>query len=194
MADGTDAHDSRTRIVAAALVLFCRGGYAAVGVQDICTRAGVNKGTLYHFFPSKMDIALAALALYGDSVGAVFAGIAAGRGGPKGKLHKVFEASRGMADCHRAESGVMYGCLHGNLSLELAAADERARAALGAVAAHWATILAPVVATLPGPGTPAERANTLLAFLHGAVLMAKTANDPAMITRFGKQAAALLGG
>ena len=189
-----DEPDSRTRIVGAALALFCARGYAAVGVQDICERADVNKGTLYHFFPSKLDIALAALAHYGESVGAVFAGIAAGRGGPKGKLAKVFEASRGMADCHRAESGVMYGCLQGNLSLELAASDERVRAALETVAASWAATLAPVVADLPGPGTPLERAQTLLAYLHGAVLMAKTANDPAMITRLGRHAPALLGG
>jgi AcrR family transcriptional regulator len=45
--------DSRTGIVSAAVGLFARRGYDAVGVQEIAQSAGVAKPTLYHFFGSK---------------------------------------------------------------------------------------------------------------------------------------------
>ena len=193
------AADSRGRIVAAALGLFCARGFAAVGTQEICDRAGVRKGTLYHFFPGKTDVALAALEHYGETVAAVFRRVAAGRGRAERKLAKVFEASRAMGDCHQAEAGVMYGCLHGNLALELSAADDRVRACLDGITRAWVAELAPIVTGLIDAGRvppcdPAQAGHTLLAYLHGVVLMAKTANDPSLITRMGRRAVGLLGG
>ncbi len=196
---GAAGADSRGRVVAAALGLFCARGFAAVGTQEICDTAGVLKGTLYHFFPGKVEVALAALDFYGETVADVFKKAAGGRGRPERKLQKVFEASRAMGDCHQADKGVMYGCLHGNMALELSAADPRVRAALDAITRKWVAAIAPIVTELVAakvipPCDPLQAGHTLLAYLHGVVLMAKTANEPAMITRMGKQAVGLLGG
>ncbi len=193
------AEDSRGRIVAAALRLFCARGFTAVGTQEICDEAGVHKGTLYHFFPSKIDVALAALEYYGDKVDAVFRAVAGGRDKPAWKLAQVFEASREMSNRQQAESGVMYGCLHGNLALELSAADERVRTCLDEITHRLVASLASLVTELVAAGVvppcdPLEAGHTLLAYLHGVVLMAKTANDPSLITRMGRQAVGLLGG
>ncbi len=194
-----NAADSRKRIVAAALGLFCARGFAAVGTQEICDRAGVLKGSLYHFFPGKIDIALAALEHYGDGVEAAIRAAAGGRARPERKLARVFAASRAMGDCHQAEAGVMYGCLHGNLALELAAVDERVRGCIDGITRRWVAALAPIVEQLAAAGVvppcnPHAAGHTLLAYLHGVVLMAKAANDPSLITRMGKQAVGLLGG
>ena len=43
---------NREKIVECALDLFCRKGYESVGVQEICTAAGVTKPTLYYYFKS----------------------------------------------------------------------------------------------------------------------------------------------
>jgi AcrR family transcriptional regulator len=48
--------DSRAGLVSAALALFARRGYDAVGVQEIAQSAGVAKPTLYHFFGSKQGL------------------------------------------------------------------------------------------------------------------------------------------
>ena len=48
--------DSRTGLIRAALGLFARRGYDAVGVQEIVESAGVAKPTLYHFFGSKQGL------------------------------------------------------------------------------------------------------------------------------------------
>ncbi len=48
--------DSRAGLITAALALFARRGYDAVGVQEIAESAGVAKPTLYHFFGSKQGL------------------------------------------------------------------------------------------------------------------------------------------
>lgn len=40
-------------VLDAALALFMENGFAATRVEDIATRAGVSKGTVYLYFPSK---------------------------------------------------------------------------------------------------------------------------------------------
>ena len=53
--------DTRQRLLDAAQALFHASSYRDVGVQQICNHAGVKKGSFYHFFPSKRDLAVAAL-------------------------------------------------------------------------------------------------------------------------------------
>ncbi len=53
--------DTRTRILEAARDLIYASSYADVGVQAICDRAGVKKGSFYHFFKSKQALTLAVI-------------------------------------------------------------------------------------------------------------------------------------
>ena len=48
-------------ILAAARAVFARKGFEAALVDDIADEAGIAKGTVYLYFPSKKDIYLAAL-------------------------------------------------------------------------------------------------------------------------------------
>src|SRR5947207_15978681 len=56
--------DTRDRIVYTALRLFAQKGYGSTSVSDILQAAGVNAGSLYHFFPGKQDVLLAVLDAY----------------------------------------------------------------------------------------------------------------------------------
>ena len=51
----------RCSILQAARAVFAREGYANTVVDDIATQAGIAKGTLYLYFPSKEQIYLAAV-------------------------------------------------------------------------------------------------------------------------------------
>ena len=46
---------SRTSILKTARKLMLKYGYAATSIDDICSKAGVTKGSLYHFFATKED-------------------------------------------------------------------------------------------------------------------------------------------
>ncbi|MGH8271425.1 MAG: TetR/AcrR family transcriptional regulator, partial [Gammaproteobacteria bacterium] len=53
--------DAKERLMAASTELTWQKGYNAVTVDAICERAGVKKGSFYHFFESKAALALAAM-------------------------------------------------------------------------------------------------------------------------------------
>lgn len=52
---------TREKLVETAIDLIWQSGYTAVSVDGICKAAGVQKGSFYHFFPSKTDLAVAAI-------------------------------------------------------------------------------------------------------------------------------------
>ena len=51
--------DTRTALVRAARRLFGDRGYAAVSLDEVCAKARVTKGALYHHFENKQDLFLA---------------------------------------------------------------------------------------------------------------------------------------
>lgn len=53
--------DPRKRIVQAALELFAARGYHNAGIAEILQKSGVNRGTLYHYFPSKKELGFAVI-------------------------------------------------------------------------------------------------------------------------------------
>jgi AcrR family transcriptional regulator len=54
--------ETRRRILEAAQSLFAQTGFEAATTREIATRAGIGVGTLFNYFPSKEDIAMALVA------------------------------------------------------------------------------------------------------------------------------------
>jgi TetR/AcrR family transcriptional regulator, transcriptional repressor for nem operon len=52
--------DTREKLLQVAFDLIWNQSYGAVSVDQICERARVNKGSFYHYFPSKSELAVAA--------------------------------------------------------------------------------------------------------------------------------------
>jgi TetR/AcrR family transcriptional repressor of nem operon len=65
-------HDSKTRILNAALHVIRAKGYSATRVEDVCEAAGLTKGSFFHHFKSKEDLALAAADYWIEGTGALF--------------------------------------------------------------------------------------------------------------------------
>jgi TetR/AcrR family transcriptional regulator, transcriptional repressor for nem operon len=53
-------HESKARFLDAALHVIRARGYTATTVEDVCEAAGLTKGSFFHHFDSKEDLALAA--------------------------------------------------------------------------------------------------------------------------------------
>ena len=66
-------HESKTRLLDAALRVIRAKGYAATTVEDICQQAGVTKGSFFHHFKSKDDLAHDAIAHWGALTDGLFA-------------------------------------------------------------------------------------------------------------------------
>jgi TetR/AcrR family transcriptional regulator, transcriptional repressor for nem operon len=68
----TPTIDSRTRLLDAALATIRRKGYHATTVDDLCAATGLSKGSFFHHFKGKEDLALAAVRHWNDTTGAMF--------------------------------------------------------------------------------------------------------------------------
>jgi TetR/AcrR family transcriptional regulator, transcriptional repressor for nem operon len=55
-------HESRTKFLDATLKVVRVKGYSATRIEDVCAEAGLTKGSFFHHFKSKEDLALAAVA------------------------------------------------------------------------------------------------------------------------------------
>jgi TetR/AcrR family transcriptional repressor of nem operon len=65
-------HESKTKLLEAALRVIREKGYSATRVEDICEAAGLTKGSFFHHFESKEALALAAADYWIDETGAMF--------------------------------------------------------------------------------------------------------------------------
>jgi TetR/AcrR family transcriptional repressor of nem operon len=58
---GRTTTDTKQKLIDTALELILKSSYGSVSVHDICKAADVKKGRFYDFFPSKVDLAIAAM-------------------------------------------------------------------------------------------------------------------------------------
>ncbi|NYI05172.1 TetR/AcrR family transcriptional regulator [Allostreptomyces psammosilenae] len=69
-------HEAKRRqIMAAAAALFARKGFERTTTADICARAGISSGALFHYFPNKRAIFLAIFEQDRRDIAAYLAGI-----------------------------------------------------------------------------------------------------------------------
>jgi TetR/AcrR family transcriptional repressor of nem operon len=66
-------HESKTKLLEAALKVIRAKGYTATRVEDVCEAAGLTKGSFFHHFESKEALALAASDYWIEGTGALFA-------------------------------------------------------------------------------------------------------------------------
>ena len=67
------SHASKTRLLDAALTVIRTKGYSATTVDDICHAAGVTKGSFFHHFKTKDELALAAAEHFSSMADGLFA-------------------------------------------------------------------------------------------------------------------------
>ncbi len=66
-------HGSKTKLLDAAMMVIRAKGYAATTIDDLCLVAGVTKGSFFHHFKSKDDLATAAAAHFSNMAERLFA-------------------------------------------------------------------------------------------------------------------------
>jgi TetR/AcrR family transcriptional regulator, transcriptional repressor for nem operon len=184
----------RDRIIKTSLHLFYTNGFHAVGTNQICAEAEVNKSTLYHIFPSKVDMILAALEVYASDLTQQFRRIAESAKTPTQKIEEIFDLPFRASQNLQQQFGHVKGCFVGNIALELSGQEERVRIYLAQVFQIWAETIEPIVQELAiGQSIDTVKVSTsIVAYLQGAILMAKTVNNPQLIKDLAESAVALV--
>lgn len=182
------ALDTRSRLVATAANLLWERSFHATGVDEICRRAEVRRGSFYHFFPSKADLAVAAVrASWEDARDRYFAPAVAAGGSGLGQLHRIVGAVDQLQREEHARRGVYLGCPFGGVGQEMAHQDQRLQAVVDHVFEEHIQFFRDALeaAAAQGeiePGDLAGRARKVMALLEGALLIAKVANRPDRFT------------
>ena len=73
MSNTQPQHESKARILDAALRVIRTKGYSATTIDDVCATAGLTKGSFFHHFKSKDELALAATAHFAAMADGLFA-------------------------------------------------------------------------------------------------------------------------
>ena len=189
--------DAKARLLESAMELMYARGYTAVGVQEICEHAGVNKGSFYYFFPSKRTLALEVIDAYGQRVRDMWQDAMAADGPLLERLQRVFEHAYNTHRTLVEANGQMHGCPIGNLALELSCQDEDIRQRLHNTFTSWAEAVEGVLhhavaaGELPALDTSIT-AQTIVAYFEGVLMLAKTQNDPDVVQRLAHGAMRLV--
>jgi TetR/AcrR family transcriptional regulator, transcriptional repressor for nem operon len=183
--------DTRQRILSSARELFHSNNYADIGIKQICEAAQVQKGSFYHFFPSKRDLALAVIDDMAEDWAHGFVHEAFDQNlPPMERLDYLIDAAYYWQKAAKDIEGRMPGCLFGNLVLEVSTRDDVLRAKLIAVFDKTKIRFEHTLIEAVESGAIAAldtnlTAQAMLAYLEGMILLAKSRNDPELIQHLG---------
>lgn len=171
--------------------------YGAIGVAEICERAGVRKGSFYHFFDSKQALTVAALRATWAAERIRWVETLDLDPGVSGLERLMAQQVDSQRDAQRI-GGSVTGCLYGNLALETGAEEPALRDCLREIFDDQTEMVRGSLITAASTGDiPRERATpatarAVIAQLEGAVLFAKLYDDPATLDDLWPQLSGLL--
>ena len=174
------APSTRDRLIQTAMQLFWEKGYGSTSVADVLHAAGVNSGSLYHFFPGKQDLLLAVLDAYRAGIDPML--LAPAWKGVDDPIERVF-ALLARYRLGIVQTDCVYACPIGSLALEIHEPDPPVRKALAANFKAWTdaveTCLVAAGPRLPRTLDRRELARFVLTAMEGGVMQARTHRDPA---------------
>lgn len=176
---------TRDRLIKAAIDLLWKQSYQGTSVDELCSQAETRKGSFYHFFRSKTELAVAAIeTAWEHTEQAVFAPIFQSDEEGMTQLQHLIDKVDEVQSSILTRRGTYFGCPFGNLGQEMANRDEQIRGTIQKVfdlhCEYIESALHKAEASGDIPrGDAAQRARNVFALLEGALLLAKVANDPA---------------
>lgn len=174
---------TRLKLLETAVDLIWENSYGSISVDDICQRAEVNKGSFYHFFKSKSQLAVEAFEHHWVM--------------KRARMDSIFSADRpalqrfeAYADyfmegqmAKYAKVGKMCGCPFCSIASELGTQDQAVRAKAQEVSERVIRYLTSAVKDVfeeqgMDPKEAQQRAQEIFCFIVGVGLQAKVENNP----------------
>lgn len=191
-------NDTKRKLLEAAIEMIWESSYGSVSVDDICTKAGVNKGSFYYAFKSKSDLAVAAYERHWESKRPTMDRIFSPQIPPLQRLDMVCQ---GIIDDQKqkfATFGKMLGCPFCSIGSELSTQDENIRFKAEQVAARMMKYWESLVRDLAAEGLivstdHAELAEEVAMYVFGVLTQAKIENSVKHVERLKHGVVRLLG-
>jgi TetR/AcrR family transcriptional repressor of nem operon len=176
-------HESKTKLLDAALRVIREKGYSATRVEDICDAAGLTKGSFFHHFESKEALALAAADYWIEGTGALFASAPYHRpADPVDRLLAYVDFRKALVMGELPE----YTCLVGTMVQEVYDTHPALREACNkSISGHAATLVPDIEEAIRLRGIKADWTAKSLALytqaaIQGAFILAKAQHGAAI--------------
>ena len=174
--------ETKEKLLQVGFDLMWDSSYGSVSVDDICKRAGINKGSFYHFFPSKADLAVAAYDEHWKEKRPLMDSIFSPQVPPLERLQNCCKQIL-LGQREKAEKyGHVCGCPYASVGCEVATLDEKIRAKseelMNASKRYIESAIADAIregsVTAKDPTVAAQRVNSVII---GLMVEAKVKND-----------------
>jgi len=174
--------DARDRLLSAADGLFRDRGFTAVGVAELCSTAEVNKGSFYHFFPSKRALLLAVIDAAWDETGMLGEWEEQTPNRPVEQLRRFLEELFAFHYADQESNGSVRGSLLSNIAHELGTRDTEIATKLSELferetAAFESLLTEALDRGEVSLGHPRFAAESLVGCIHGLLMLAKVRNE-----------------
>jgi TetR/AcrR family transcriptional repressor of nem operon len=174
--------ESKCRLLRMAMELIWESSYGSVSVDDICRAANVNKGSFYHFFPSKSDLTVAAMEADWKAKLPGLDAIFSPQLPPLVRLDRYCDGVIRCQESKLTTYGKICGCPMITLGGELSTQDEKIRLKAAEILQRYLRYLESAIRDAQSEGLVAEGnsrevASRVFSLFQGAMLQAKVLND-----------------
>ena len=174
-------------VIDAALLLIRTRGYHHTSIAHIAEMCGLLKGSIYHYFPGKQELAMAALDRVIDDTREKLFAPAADESVPAATRLAALGAA-----IERYFIGREGGCLMGSLALEIGWSIPEFMTRIRTYFADWREALGKLLEPTHGEVRAAELAEDAAARMQGAIMMMGITKDEAVFRRAVAETVALV--
>lgn len=190
--------DAREKLLAVAFDLIHENSYGTVSVEQICTRARVNKGSFYYFFKTKADLVVAAYEEHWQVKLPDYERIFSRQNPPLKRLSLWCAYVRDIQKRRRAKYGHACGCPYTSLGGELATREPKVRRKAQDLIERHVEYLAAAIEDAQREGTAQAgdarlKGELVHSFVIGLLLRAKIYNELKILRRAEPAIFALIG-
>jgi len=175
--------DTKQRLIDTAHELIWKSSYGSVSVDDICKAADVKKGSFYHFFPSKVDLAIAAMEESHKNMRGAYDTIFSPETPPLERFAKLADFMYQAQKDAATKYGRVCGCPCASLGSEMAGLEKGIQAKFEDIAhrqeRYFENALRDMMAEglLPQSVDVKIKAQEIYAYLMGQLMLARIQNN-----------------
>lgn len=181
--------NTKQTILNVASDLIWRYSYSSVSVDDICKAANIKKGSFYHFFPSKVDLAIAVMDECYKSKKSEYDRIFSAQTPPLTRFEQLADFFYNMQADAAAKHGQVCGCPFTSLGSEMAGQEDRIRQKLNELNKRYECYYENAIRDLIAEGLLPQETNVkikskeIFTYLVGLLTIARIQNDLELIKR-----------
>ncbi len=190
--------DAKDKLLQVAFDLIWDNSYGAVSIDQICQKADVNKGSFYHFFRTKADLAIAAYEVHWRQKQPEMDRIFSPQVPPLERLSRwcdyIYQTQKVKAEKY----GHICGCPYASVGVELATQDEKVRRKTEELIERNSKYVESAIAEakreeLVCVTDPRTAAQQVYSYALGLLLQAKIRNDLKMLLNLAPTIMKMLG-